>query len=224
MLAPAIAGAFFVSIATAAMRWFDIDGPPMLARGKSGCRPLATKIGRTQAAVDALRTRAGQAIRSASARAGQVESIGSFSDIAAHDALASGLGISIAPHLRPGFEWYLCRGAFFHNDAHYSDVLFGIWYVDGPPMDIVFPRAQLRLPTAPGDIIVFDPFEIHGVLYPGEQVWEAERYADCAYSTFAGFEISLDPAVQSVVGMQSSGDARVLSSATRISAATGAIS
>jgi hypothetical protein len=39
--------------------------------------------------------------------------------------------------------------------------------LEGPPMQLVFPRAALRLPIGPASVVVFDPFEVHGVLAPG---------------------------------------------------------
>ena len=79
----------------------------------------------------------------------------------------------------PTFEWYVCRGAFFHTDAHYANVLFGVWYIDGPPVDLVFPRIRRRVARAPGFIDVFDPFEVHGVLHPGVSEYRAADYLDC---------------------------------------------
>ena len=81
--------------------------------------------------------------------------------------LAEALGTRLGAALRMDFEWYYCRGAFFHNDAHYDARLFGVWCIEGPPMQLVFPRAALRLAVAPTSVVIFDPFEVHGVLAPG---------------------------------------------------------
>ena len=35
--------------------------------------------------------------------------------------------------------------AFFHNDAHYEGRLFGTWCIAGPELELVFPRASVRL-------------------------------------------------------------------------------
>jgi hypothetical protein len=124
--------------------------------------------------------------------------------------------------MRQTFEWYLCRGAHFHTDAHYSDVLFGVWYITGPSVDIVFARARLSIPVRAGSIVVFDPFEVHGVLKSGASEYRAEDYAGTEPSVFAGFEIEIDPAVRAAFELTEAHGARLFSSSTRIAAATGA--
>ena len=97
--------------------------------------------------------------------------------------------------LRPDFEWYYCRGAFFHNDAHYDARLFGVWCIEGPPMQLVFPRAALRLAVAPASVVVFDPFEVHGVLAPGCSTYAANDYQSAEASVFVGFELDITPTI-----------------------------
>jgi hypothetical protein len=101
-------------------------------------------------------------------------------------------------------------------------VLFGIWYVDGPPLEIVFPRARLRVAAVPGALLVFDPFEIHGVLAPGAAAYCAEDYVQAPTSVFVGFELELTDNVRSYFDMlRMAKNARIISSATRVSAETG---
>ncbi len=76
---------------------------------------------------------------------GKVHAAGVWRDAAVHRHLAQALGTRLASALRTDFEWYHCRGAFFHNDAHYDARLFGVWCIEGPPMQLVFPRAAVRI-------------------------------------------------------------------------------
>ncbi len=154
---------------------------------------------------------------------GRVESGGHFELPAAHAALAADLGPALAPRLRHRFEWYICRGAFFHNDAHYAGVLFGVWCVGGPAREVVFPRLGLRAAAAPGNWVVFDPFEPHAVLDSGAPTYERARYADAAPSVFAGFELELDEATRAAFAIADEGPGPELSSRTRVNAETGAI-
>lgn len=154
---------------------------------------------------------------------GRVASGGSFELPAAHAALAAGLGSALAASLRRRFEWYVCRGAFFHNDAHYAGVLFGVWCVAGPAREVVFPRLGLRAAAAPGDWVVFDPFEPHAVLDPGTPTYERARYADARPSVFAGFEIELNETTRAAFAIAEEAQGIELSSRTRINAETGAI-
>lgn len=154
---------------------------------------------------------------------GRVVCGGAFELTEARAALAAALGPILAPGLRPTLEWYACRGAFFHNDAHYADVLFGAWCVAGPPREIVFPRLRLRAAAAPTDWVVFDPFEPHAVLDPGEWTYGRARYADAPPSVFAGFEIELNEATRAAFAIVPEAQGIELSSRTRINAETGAI-
>lgn len=154
---------------------------------------------------------------------GRVTSGGSFELPAAHAALAAGLGSGLAASLRRRFDWYVCRGAFFHNDAHYAGVLFGVWCVAGPPREVVFSRLGLRAAAAPGDWVVFDPFEPHAVLDPGAPTYERARYVDAPASVFAGFELELNEATRTAFAIADDASGIALSSRTRINAETGAI-
>lgn len=206
------------------MRWIDVSAPPAVcvgpdgrlrssaARLLSGSLPLPAGL---RAAVDDRRFDADSP--------GRVVSGGKFELEQAHAALAAALGHVLATGLRPAFEWYACRGAFFHNDAHYAGVLFGVWCVAGPPREIVFPRLGLRAAARPGDWAVFDPFEPHAVLDPGERTYDRARYAGAPASVFAGFEIELNEATRAAFGIEQAGRGIELSSRTRVNAETGAI-
>jgi hypothetical protein len=198
----------------------DIQAPPLLARSAGKMRPLARRFAQGQRPPPlALAERAAR-LETDGAQ-GRVHSGGTFADEAAHAELADALG-DLGGALRPRFEWYWCRGAFFHSDAHYADVLFGVWAVSGPPADVVFARSAQRVEVKPGTIVVFDPFEVHGVLARGAVRYEASDYrASDQPSIFAGFEIALDEASLERFGGVQVADAHIISSATRIAADTG---
>jgi hypothetical protein len=156
--------------------------------------------------------------------AGRVFSLGRICDPAISAALSVALPVELRPALRADFEWYACRGAFFHNDAHYGDVLFGAWCVAGPKREIVFARSRIRVAAGPGDWVVFDPFEPHGVLDAGAGCYERDRYLDAPASTFVGFELTLDAGTAAEFGIRSPAvGAPVLASGIAINAETGAL-
>jgi hypothetical protein len=155
---------------------------------------------------------------------GRVHGLGRFSSDPLQALLAGVLPPPLRGSLRSQFEWYACRGAFFHNDAHYGDVLFGAWCAGGPRREIVFSRAGLRLSAGPGDWVVFDPFEPHAVLDPGTDRYRRERYDGSPASLFLGFELRLDTAVRQAVGIgPAEPGATVLASSLPINAETGAL-
>jgi hypothetical protein len=155
---------------------------------------------------------------------GRVHALGSFRDPALRDALASSLPAPLAVALRDTFEWYACRGAFFHTDAHYGEVLIGAWHVAGPARELVFSRAGARLPLAPGTWVVFDPFEPHAVLDPGASTYARERYEGAPVSVFVGFELELSASVREAFGVGAAAlGAPPLSSQVPVNPETGAI-
>jgi len=183
---------------------------------------LATRVAHGwQSLTPALLSRAAAVRQVALCPAGRIESGGTWTDSKAHALLCAVLGPALAAALRTNFEWYLCRGAFFHSDAHYGDVLFGVWCVEGSPVDLVLPRSQLRVPLAPGAIAVFDPFEVHGVLHRGADRWEPEDYQGDAVSVFLGFELTLDAGVRAAFGVADGVAGPMMSSRTRVSATSG---
>lgn len=155
--------------------------------------------------------------------AGKVHALGLWREPTVHAQLGEMLGERLAPALRADFEWYQCRGAFFHNDAHYDARLFGIWCIVGPPAELVFPRAVLRLAAGPGSIAVFDPFEVHGVLAPTRRVYAADDYKDAEASVFLGFELDITPAIAAAFGIEPGAPGRMISSRTRIAATSGVL-
>ena len=186
-------------------------------------RTIATAIATGQCVPDETsRTRA-RDISTHDAGVGKVHSGGTWRDPAVHARLAASLGVSLGPALRENFEWYYCRGAFFHNDAHYDARLFGVWYIDGPPTEIVFPRAAVRAAVAPSRIVVFDPFEVHGVLAPGCSTYAANDYQDVSRSVFLGFELDITAPLAEAFGIRNGASGQMISSRTRIDAMSGAI-
>ena len=185
-------------------------------------RSIATKIafGRCAAGA-AVQTRALE-LRDPTSIAGRVYSGGAWRDPAVHAQLVAVLGDTLGRALRDDFEWYCCRAAFFHNDAHYEGRLFGTWCIAGPELELVFPRASVRLSAAPDTITVFDPFEVHGILAPGAQHFSATEYEGIKPSLILGFELDLTPPIAAAFGIKPGATGRVISSATRIAASTGA--
>ncbi len=61
-------------------------------------------------------------------------------------------------------------GAGFHNDVnrHWSACLFWILALDVAEVEFVMPHAGVRLPLAPGDLVVFDQTMAHGLCRPGD--------------------------------------------------------
>lgn len=150
--------------------------------------------------------------------------LGSFVNHDLWESLVETLPAPLGNSLRKRFEWYACRGAFFHNDAHYSEVLFGAWCAAGPPREIVFARPGLAVPAAPGDWAVFDPFEPHAVLDQGAATYDRDRYSGAEASVFVGFEVELDEAVRRIFGIAPpEPGAPMLASSVAIHAETGAL-
>ncbi len=170
---------------------------------------------------DSLRARAGN--EPAAVEAGRVYSSGTWRDAATRAQLVNALGSQLARGLRDDFEWYRCRGAFFHNDAHYDNRLFGVWCIAAPPADLVFPRTQLRLAISPGRIVVFDPFEVHGIVQPGAEHFAASDHDTAEAVILLGFELDLTADIAAAFGIAPGIAGPVVSSRTRINAATGAI-
>ncbi|MEP6607410.1 MAG: hypothetical protein ABJA83_01885 [Burkholderiaceae bacterium] len=205
-----------------AMHFISHTAPALSCIDSGGiARSIATNIAYGVCNVDAsLRVRANGAGNAASV-AGRVYSHGTWRDPAVRAQLSEKLGLSLASALREDFEWYCCRGAFFHNDAHYEARLFGIWCITGPRAELVFPRAAVRLECAPGTIGVFDPFEVHGILRASANVFSAGDYDATEASVFVGFELDLTLAVAAAFCIKPGMAGRLISSRTRISASSG---
>ncbi|HEU0202418.1 MAG TPA: hypothetical protein VFR86_18555 [Burkholderiaceae bacterium] len=156
---------------------------------------------------------------------GRVLGAGSFENRTVAERLVAHLPGPAANALRSRFEWYGCRGAGFHNDAHYTDVLFGAWCISGPPREVVFSRLGLRAVGSPGAVVIFDPFEPHAVLARGATRYEATSYEGSPASVFLAFEIELAAAVADLfgIGPTPARSASALSSRIAINAETGAL-
>ena len=152
------------------------------------------------------------------------DALGRFASDEIQAQIAGALPARVRDSLRGEFEWYACRGAFFHNDAHYGEVLFGAWCVAGPPREIVFARTGTRCAAGPGDWVIFDPFEPHAVLDPGADRYRRERYEAAPISLFLGFELRLDPTVREAFGIgEAPAEGVLLASSVAINAETGAL-
>lgn len=205
------------------MEFLTIDAPPLLAGSAPSLRPVARRLAHAFGSPSAQLADRARAVDVANPLVGRVQPGGAWSDANVHARIAELIEPPLRPALRQGFEWHVCRGAFFHTDAHYASVLFGVWYIVGPPVDLVFPRIGRRVAAHPGVLTIFDPFEVHGVLTPGATEYRSADYLDCAPSVFVGFELDLDDAVASRFDVTAhAADARLISSATRVVAATGA--
>jgi hypothetical protein len=67
-------------------------------------------------------------------------------------------------------DYLACCGAGFHNDVsrHWSACLSWVLALDVLEVEFVMPHAGVRLPLAPGDLLVFDPAMAHGLCRPGD--------------------------------------------------------
>lgn len=206
-MAPRKRGLFFAPTPRAAptdtmTHWLESPAPVARCTTAGAERGSARRLWQGPLAPPAgLATLAGQAAGDAPQASGRVHGGGTFAQAGALAALRQALPPALAAALRPNFEWYVCRGAFFHTDAHYGEVLFGAWCVLGPARELVFPRLGLKLPAQAGECAVFDPFEPHAVLAPGATAYEREAYAGTAPSVFLGFEIALTDAVRDAFGI-----------------------
>jgi hypothetical protein len=81
------------------------------------------------------------------------------------DELAA-YGRSVATRI----DYLASRGAGFHNDVkgRWSRSLFWILALDLSDVEFVMPHAGVRLPLAPGDLLVFDQTMAHGLCRPGD--------------------------------------------------------
>jgi len=155
---------------------------------------------------------------------GRVHGLGRFTSDELRGALAAALPTALRASLRREFEWHACRGAFFHTDAHYGAVLFGAWCVAGPRREIIFARHGTRVPAAPGDWVVFDPFEPHAVLDAGMDHYERKHFEGAPPSLFLGFELELDECVRQAFGIGTPRPgAPVLASSVAVNAESGAL-
>jgi hypothetical protein len=101
--------------------------------------------------------------------------------------------------------------------------MFGVWSICGPLAELVFPRAAVRVSIATGSIVIFDPFEVHGVLAPGRSSYSPDDYQSTEPNTFLGFELDLTPEVAAAFGIEAAVAGAMISSQTRVCAISGAL-
>jgi hypothetical protein len=94
--------------------------------------------------------------------------------IAAALRLTGVLGSDLADYRRSveaRIDYLASCGAGFHNDVarHWSRCLFWLLALDLADVEFVIPHAGLRLPIAPGDLLVFDQTLAHGLCRPADQ-------------------------------------------------------
>jgi len=67
-------------------------------------------------------------------------------------------------------DYLSCVGAGFHNDVsrHWSRCLFWVLALAAADVEFVMPHAGVRLPLAPGDLVVFDQTMAHGLCRPAD--------------------------------------------------------
>jgi hypothetical protein len=215
---PRSRGAFFLSDG----RFIELPAAPPMSAG--AIRALARRIWHGRAPVPASwQRRAAQLAQETPQLPGRVHPQGRFEDEALWQALSACLPDDLAAALRRPFEWYGCRGAGFHTDAHYDAVLFGAWCLAGPERDIVLASGP-RIRCAWGELAVFDPFQPHAVLDPDEGCYLRERYAAAPANVFLGFELELTTLVRHrfAIGPAEPG-AFSIGSATAVNAETGQI-
>jgi len=216
---PRLRGAFFLS------RGRLIELPATLPRSAGADRSLARCIWHTRAAVPtSLQRRAAHLAEQTPDSPGRVHDLGCFDEEIGRQTLGACLPGDFGAALRPKLQWYGCRGAGFHTDAHFSAVLFGAWCLAGPPRSIVFAEPALRLACPTGELVVFDPFQPHAVLDSDQGRYERERYVAAAANVFLAFELELSPSVRERfrIGPAEPG-ALSISSSTAVNAETGEI-
>ncbi len=84
------------------------------------------------------------------------------------------LGTNAADYRRSAasrIDYLASCGAGFHNDVarHWSRCLFWVLTLDASDIEFVMPHAGLRLPLAPGDLLVFDQTMAHGLCRPADK-------------------------------------------------------
>lgn len=94
-------------------------------------------------------------------------------------------------------DWLASRGAGFHNDVarHWSRSLFWILALDVADVEFVMPHAAVRVPLAPGDLVVFDQVMAHGLCRPaddGRALAESFAQGDGGRQLFLTGEMVLD--------------------------------
>ncbi len=98
------------------------------------------------------------------------------------------LGELLAPYqasLDTRIDYLAACGAGFHNDVngHWSRCLFWLLTLQAAEVEFVMPHAGVRLPLAPGDLLVFDQTMAHGLCRPGDGGQAvASSFEGCAHA------------------------------------------
>lgn len=96
-------------------------------------------------------------------------------------------------------------GAGFHNDVarHWSRCLFWVLALELTDVEFVMPHAGVRVPLAPGDLLVFDPAMAHGLCRPsdgGQAVASSFEHGPHRRQMFLTGELLLDDAQWAALG------------------------
>ena len=102
-------------------------------------------------------------------------------------------------------DWLASRGAGFHNDVarHWSRSLFWILALDVGDVEFVMPHAGVRVPLAPGDLVVFDQVMAHGLCRPadpGRALADSFTNGNAGRQLFITGEMVLDDAQWATLG------------------------
>jgi len=102
-------------------------------------------------------------------------------------------------------DFLAARGAGFHNDVarHWSRSLFWLLTLAATDVEFVLAHAGVRLPLAPGDLIVFDQALAHGLCRPaddGQAVAASFGADESACQVFLTGELLLTDAQWAAVG------------------------
>ena len=125
---------------------------------------------------------------------GKVHATGTWQAPAAHAQLAEALGEPLGPRCRPISSGITAAARSFITTRITTGGFLAFGASPHLPIELVFPRAAVRIAAGPGTLVVFDPFEIHGVLAPGCSTYAATDYQSADASVFLGFELGITPA------------------------------
>lgn len=102
-------------------------------------------------------------------------------------------------------DYLAARGAGFHNDVsrHWSRCLFWVLALDVADVAFVMPHAGVRIPLAPGDLLVFDQTMAHGLCRPQDSARAVEasfEAGDGGLQIFLTGELELTDAQWAALG------------------------
>jgi len=99
------------------------------------------------------------------------------------------------PELAAGDAILLAEGSLFHHDGDdYAENFFCVqWLGNGDPWDLLFPESGLRLPLLPGTVVLFDPCNVHGVVYREKDRFEQFGLGDQGVQPFTSLSLKMTP-------------------------------